>query len=205
MASSRSSYHAGLTREAVLGAAVEMLQANGLQGFNLRRLATELGVDPMSLYTHVRNKDDLLSGAVALAIKTARPTGTGEWWTQVADVIREHRRSLKQHPWVLEIALQGRIDGSEAWGGVEATLALMNEHLTPDASARWLHLLVSFTNGYLVGERDQVTPEYADSARKLASSRPLVAEAATRTAQHADEDFELGLAALIEGMRAQSR
>lgn len=203
MGRSRASYHAGLTRESIVESAIRLLQVEGLRGFSLRRLAAELEVDPMSLYSHVANKDDLLGAAVATAIATTRPNGVGQWWEQVSFVVREHRKSLKANPWVVDVAVQGQGMGSDAWTGVEATLALMNEHLTPAASARWLHLLVTFTNGFVAGERDQLRAENTQAAASLAESRPLVADAAQRSAQQADADFEAGLHALITGMLAE--
>ena len=43
-------------------AAIELADRDGIKSISMRRLAQELGVEAMSLYTHVRNKDDLLDG-----------------------------------------------------------------------------------------------------------------------------------------------
>ena len=51
-----------LTRERVLHAAVELADREGVGAVSMRRLGQELGVEAMSLYTHVRNKEDLLDG-----------------------------------------------------------------------------------------------------------------------------------------------
>ncbi|HEY4768224.1 MAG TPA: TetR family transcriptional regulator, partial [Candidatus Limnocylindria bacterium] len=51
-----------LSRERVLRAAMELADEAGLESLSMRRLAQPLGVEAMSLYHHVRNKDDLLSG-----------------------------------------------------------------------------------------------------------------------------------------------
>ena len=51
-----------LTRQRVVAAAVELADSDGTEPISMRRLAQELGVEAMSLYTHVRNKDDLLDG-----------------------------------------------------------------------------------------------------------------------------------------------
>lgn len=201
MTTARTTYHAGLSREYVLHAAVDLLQQTGLGGFSVRRLAAALGVDPMSIYGHVRNKDDLLAGAVAVAFQAARPTGEGEWWEQIAAALREHRRVVRAHPWVLDVMLHRPVQLTDAWSGVEASLALLHEHLIPSESARWLRLLVAFTNGFLFSERDVERPEFADDMRALAQSQPLVAGAVRRGAGTADSDFEAGLTTLIRAMR----
>ena len=57
-----------LTRERVVSAAVELADREGIESISMRRLAQELGVEAMSLYTHVRSKNDLLSGVAGAVI-----------------------------------------------------------------------------------------------------------------------------------------
>jgi AcrR family transcriptional regulator len=51
----------GLTREAIVARALEIGGTDGLEAVSLRRLALELGVTPMALYRHVRDKEDLVN------------------------------------------------------------------------------------------------------------------------------------------------
>ena len=53
-----------LTRERVLAAAVALADRGGIGSLSMRKLAQELGVEAMSLYHHVANKDDILDGLV---------------------------------------------------------------------------------------------------------------------------------------------
>src|SRR5690349_8723742 len=64
-----------LTRERVVAAGIELADREGIDSISMRRLAQELGVEAMSLYTHVRNKDDLLDGMVDAVIAKI-PTST---------------------------------------------------------------------------------------------------------------------------------
>lgn len=203
MPAARKTYHAGLSREQVVVAAADLLQREGLEGLSLRRLGAELGVDGMSLYSHVRNKDDLLGATVALAFRDARPAGKGEWWEQIASVLHEHRRVVRTHPWVLDIMLSHRVQSSEAWSGAEEALALLTQHLGAAGSARWFRLLVAFTNGFLLTERDApVGGSETEALAALEQQRPLVADAARRGLRAADQDFATGLQALVSAMRA---
>ena len=65
-----------LTRQRVVAAAVELADSDGTESISMRRLAQELGVEAMSLYTHVRNKDDLLDG-MADAVISQIPLSAG--------------------------------------------------------------------------------------------------------------------------------
>jgi TetR/AcrR family transcriptional regulator, tetracycline repressor protein len=199
--SERGTYHAGLSREAVVRGAVDLLQRQGLGGFSLRRLAAELGVDSMALYSHVRNKDDLLGAAVGHAFSSARPAGDGEWWEQVRDTFREHRRVIREQPWVLAVMLSGSLESSEPWAGVEQTVALLRKHLGAAGAARWARFLAAFTNGFLLAEPDLVdSPE----ASQIEPRFPAVRDALARNARTGDKDFTLGLDLLVTAMRAEA-
>jgi AcrR family transcriptional regulator len=55
-----------LNRERVLRAALALADAGGIESLTMRKLGQELGVEAMSLYNHVANKDDILDGIVDL-------------------------------------------------------------------------------------------------------------------------------------------
>ena len=57
-----------LNRERVLRAAVALADEAGIESLSMRRLGQELGVEAMSLYNHVANKDDLLNGITDLVL-----------------------------------------------------------------------------------------------------------------------------------------
>src|SRR6516225_2651034 len=70
-----------LTREKVLRAALEFVDANGLAALSMHKLGAELGVQGMSLYSHVENKDALLDGIVeALSREAQPPPADGTDW-----------------------------------------------------------------------------------------------------------------------------
>lgn len=59
---------APLTRELVLETALKILDEQGMDGLSMRKLASALHVEAMSLYNHVKNKNDLLNGIVDLVL-----------------------------------------------------------------------------------------------------------------------------------------
>jgi O-6-methylguanine DNA methyltransferase len=83
----------GLTRNAVLDAALALADAEGLEALTMRRLATALGVEAMSLYNHVASREDLCTAIADLA------------WAGVGrtDPHLSARAAIEAHPWVLEL------------------------------------------------------------------------------------------------------
>ena len=69
-----------LTRERILRAAIDLADTDGLDALSMRKLAKAVGVEAMSLYNHVANKDDLLDGIVDLVVAEIYvPRAEGDW------------------------------------------------------------------------------------------------------------------------------
>ncbi|MGZ6673728.1 MAG: TetR/AcrR family transcriptional regulator, partial [Solirubrobacteraceae bacterium] len=69
-----------LSRERVLRAAIALADERGAQELTMRKLAKELGVEAMSLYNHVANKDDLLDGMIDIVFgEIEAPLAGGDW------------------------------------------------------------------------------------------------------------------------------
>src|SRR5918999_1643071 len=69
-----------LTRERVVSTALSVVDEEGLEAMSMRRLAKELGVDPMAIYHHLPNKRALLSGMIEKAFSEMRvPEGAENW------------------------------------------------------------------------------------------------------------------------------
>ena len=109
---------ARLSRDAIVAAAIAMADSDGLDGLSMRRLGQELGVNPMSLYHHVADKDaliDAMADAVVVQI-TPDPVSEGEelaWTAELRRLILSARRSMVGHPWAVE-AIQKRAAPSTA-------------------------------------------------------------------------------------------
>src|ERR1700739_1749862 len=95
---------AQLTRQRVVAAAVELADSDGTESISMRRLAQELGVEAMSLYTHVRNKDDFLDD-MADAVISQIPVSAGEagWKTALRQTALAAREVMLRHPWAPRI------------------------------------------------------------------------------------------------------
>ena len=93
-----------LTRQRVLEAAVELADRHGIEAVSMRRLGQELGVEAMSLYTHVRSKDDLLDGMVEVVMSQIPAVDSrGGWKPALRKAILGARGVLLRHPWTTDV------------------------------------------------------------------------------------------------------
>ncbi|WP_433204841.1 TetR/AcrR family transcriptional regulator [Dactylosporangium sp. CS-047395] len=89
-----------LSRTAVADRALLIGDSEGLDAITIRRLATELGVTPMALYWHFKNKDELLLGLVDHVLSEVRADrGTGDPWpVQLRAMVEALVRAMRAHP-----------------------------------------------------------------------------------------------------------
>jgi len=89
-----------LTARAIAERALEIGDAEGLDAVTIRRLATDLGVTPMALYWHYKNKEQLLTGMADHLIGgfAPKPADRRPWQEQLRDLIEGLIRTLRTHP-----------------------------------------------------------------------------------------------------------
>jgi AcrR family transcriptional regulator len=99
-----------LTRQAIVEAALRVLDRDGMDALSMRKVGEELGTGAASLYWHVRNKDELLQLVFeAVSEETTLPApDPSRWQEQLRDLAGEMRRSMNRHRDVARISL-GRI------------------------------------------------------------------------------------------------
>ncbi|GCA48399.1 tetracycline repressor protein class H [Sinorhizobium sp. KGO-5] len=91
-----------LSRQRIVATAVELLDAHGIDGLTMRRLADRLGSGVMSLYWHVDNKEDVFDLALDSVLEYRRPPQTVEsqdWRGEVVHMLEDWRASMLRHPW----------------------------------------------------------------------------------------------------------
>jgi AcrR family transcriptional regulator len=104
----RTRRRAPLTRERVLRAAVALADQGGFELLTMRKLAKGLGVEAMSLYNHVANKDDLLDGMVDLVFAEIElPSSDGDWKAAMRARAVSTRDALNRHRWAIGL-MEGR-------------------------------------------------------------------------------------------------
>jgi AcrR family transcriptional regulator len=109
----------------VLRAAVAMADEHGIDAVSMRKLGQDLGVDPMSLYKHVANKDDLLDGMIDAVVGEIAPASAadaadgdgdgddGGWKGVLRGRILAARQVMLSHPWASDV-IKTRTDATPA-------------------------------------------------------------------------------------------
>jgi AcrR family transcriptional regulator len=200
-----------LSRERVLRAAIALADQSGIESLTMRRLGQQLGVEAMSLYNHVANKDEILDGIVDLVLGDigVPPTGT-DWKTAMrARAISAHE-VLLAHPWAaLQIMSRFNI-GLGMTRYLDSTLGRLREggFSIEGALDAW-HTLDSHIYGFtlqelgLPFEAEEASQVSADVLGQLSGADyPHVVEVITHVMQSGRvEDFEFGLDLILDGLQ----
>lgn len=128
----RSTTHrgSGLTREAVIGAALALVDSQGIEAFSLRGLARELDVYPTAIAWHAGSRAQLLADVVTLALADVAPPRTprasADWRPWVSELMRRYRAALHQHPNIAPLLAARMVSNAGVSLDIaEATLAVL--------------------------------------------------------------------------------
>jgi AcrR family transcriptional regulator len=152
-----------LNRERVLSAAVALADQGGFDSLTMRNLAKEVGVEAMSLYNHVANKDDLLDGMIDLVFgEIELPSTDVDWKTAMRRRAVSTREALNRHRWAI-----GLMEGRSSHG--PANLSLHNAVLgclraagfSMEMTVHAYSVQDSYIYGFALQERD-MSSESAD-------------------------------------------
>jgi AcrR family transcriptional regulator len=123
----RAAQKAPLSREAVIDAALEILDREGLAGISMRRIAERLDTGPASLYQHVADKEELLDellDRVLGEVELPAPD-PADWQTPLKQALRSIRGAFAAHKDIAYVTL-GRVPtGPNGLAGAETLLTIM--------------------------------------------------------------------------------
>jgi AcrR family transcriptional regulator len=212
-----------LTQEAIVDAALAVLDEDGLDLLSMRHVARTLNVSAAALYWHIGSKDgllDLIFDRVIGEVDVPDPD-PGRWQEQLKEVARGTRSTILAHRDVIRLSI-GRIPmGPHAVRHADRVLAILRTAGVPDALAvAAQQLLISIVIGVAIDETgggghppaDQPPPHEAaalasDYLASLPSDRfpHLVAVADHIASANADERFELLLDLFVSGLAQRAR
>jgi AcrR family transcriptional regulator len=204
---------APLNRERILRAAIELADEDGIEALTMRRLGHRLGVEAMSLYNHVKDKDDILDGVVELiAAQFEVPTGAPDWKTSIRSSAISVHEVLYQHPWASSVIESRARAGPARLRLLDALLGVLaGAGFQMPIVIRTLVALDSHTYGFTLQEQAWALPadEASDRAGALADDLPadtyVNVEAMlgfVKTIRPGTlVDFEFGLDLLLEGLQ----
>jgi AcrR family transcriptional regulator len=154
-----------LTRERVLAAAVALADRGGIGSLSMRKLAQELGVEAMSLYHHVANKDDILDGLVDVVFgEIDLPTGEEGWRPAMRRRAISAREALRRHPWATGLMESRPTPGAANLRHHDAVLGVLRgAGFSVELAAHAYSLLDSYIYGFALQEASLPfhTPEEA--------------------------------------------
>jgi AcrR family transcriptional regulator len=128
-----------LNRELIVETALRLLDADGLDGVSMRRVADELGTGPASLYAHVANKDellDLLLDRVTAEVQVPDPD-PDHWQDQLRQVARSMRDVFRAHRDIAAITLANIPTSLNALRIADRIFAIMLAGGVPPRVAGW--------------------------------------------------------------------
>ncbi|MET9375779.1 TetR/AcrR family transcriptional regulator C-terminal domain-containing protein [Streptomyces sp. NPDC002992] len=197
---------AGLTRQAVLEAALRLVDQEGLKALSMRRLGAELGVEAMTLYHHVPNKIALLDGMIEQVVAEAVPPefGAATWREDLSAYAHALVAALGAHPHAVPLLLSRPAMTPRNLRTLEAAVAMLHEAGFPLPRALdALYSLTSFVVGHAAAQAGRV-----DGAGSMASldpdAYPLLVAAARETGEDASEArFAFALDALLSGFERE--
>jgi AcrR family transcriptional regulator len=139
-----------LNRDRVLQAAIDLVDDGGIESLSMRRLGQALGVEAMSLYNHVTNKDDLLDGIVDLVLSEIElPPDDETWETAIRECAISAHDAFWRHPWACNLVMSSPRVRPARLRYMEALLRTLREAgFSPEATYHAYHALDSHILGF---------------------------------------------------------
>jgi AcrR family transcriptional regulator len=143
-----------LSRQRALSTAVALADAEGLGSLSMRKLAQEVGVEAMSLYHHVANKEDILDGMVDLVFAEIElPSDGTEWKTAMRQRAESARAALTRHPWAISIMDSRSSPGPATLRHHDAVIgSCRNAGFSVQMAAHAFSLIDSYIYGFVLQE-----------------------------------------------------
>ena len=160
--SARSHTDATLTRQRIVAAATTVADKEGLGALSMRRVAVELQVATMSLYRHVRDKDDLLTLMIDAAFAEWQPPKSGsDWRESLAAAARELWRIFRRHLWLAPAySLTRPLVVPSGLAYTEYVLATLLDRAMKPATAFSMNLILfNFVRGFATSLEMEATAE----------------------------------------------
>jgi AcrR family transcriptional regulator len=202
----------------VVAAAIELADREGIESISMRRLAQELGVEAMSLYTHVRNKEDLLDGMVDAVIGEIplpgqlNAGGGADWKTTLRQTVLAARAVMLRHSWTPRTIETRTQTGMAYLGYANAVIGILREGgFTVALVHHAIHIFGSRLLGFVQTPFDdsgELDPESAAQLQsQLGATHPYAVEMALAVTHSGalggcddDEEFAFAIDFILDGL-----
>jgi AcrR family transcriptional regulator len=201
-----------LSKQRVLGAAIVLADAGGIEALSMRRLAKELGVEAMSLYNHVANKDEILGGIMDVVVgEIDLPSDAADWKTAVRRSAISARDVFLRHRWASGLWMSRQSGGPARLRHGDWLLRTLREAgFSTDLIYHAFHILESYVQGYTLQQLN--FPYKGEELAGMAESflRQLPADEYPDLVEHirqhlepheeGEGGFEFGLDLILDGL-----
>ncbi len=204
-----------LTREKIVEKAIELLDAEGVEGISMRHLGEALGVEAMALYHHFPNKDAILDAVVTRIIEETAPEpigdlgsalAEGDWKSVMLSGPAGAGRVLEAHPKAGWLFLGRQYSTAQSLGMLEAPLQILHSvgfrgQELVDAA----HAVFAYVAGWYVltsGQGGSWSGPEEDAIAAAPEAAPLAASLAGELRDWS-RGMEDGLMALLDGLEAR--
>lgn len=212
--SGRAEPRVRLSRDRVLRTAIELADAAGIDALTMRKLGDELGVEAMSLYNHVSNKDDLQNGMIDFVFSEIDlPPQPADWRSAMRVRAISLREALARHPWATGLMDSGAAPGHSTLGHHDWVIgALRAGGLSIALTAHAFSVLDSYIYGFAMQENAlpfETPDQSAEMAQMMLAQFPanefphlaeLMREHVLAPGYNYGEEFEVGLELILDGL-----
>ena len=212
MSTKKKTVKAPLSRSRILYAAINLADKTDIASLSMRKIAQELGVQAMSLYNHVSDKEDILDGIVDIvAGEIELPNIDGDWQEAMRQRATSAREVLLRHPWAAMLMMSRINIGPAMLRYVDATIGSLREagFSYKQADHAW-NTIDSHIYGFTLQEIDfPIDPsDYADAAKQYLSLVPAeqypylnaLSQQVIDGTHHGTQDFNFGLELILDGL-----
>jgi AcrR family transcriptional regulator len=198
----------------VLRAAIELADEGGIEALSMRRLGHRLGVEAMSLYIHVANKDDLQDGIVELVLgEIELPPYAADWTEAIRRTAISSHETFIRHRWACSAMMRVPRVSPARLQWMEAVLRTLREAgFSADLTHHAYHALDSHITGFTLWQvsmpfdtREELVDLAEDVLREIPTDEyPYFIEHAEQHLAPASGDgrteFEFGLDLILDGL-----
>jgi AcrR family transcriptional regulator len=198
----------------VLQAAIALADGGGIESLTMRKLGQALGVEAMSLYNHVANKDDLLDGIIEMVLEEIEvPSGEADWKTEIRGTAISSHEAFLRHRWACNLMMHRPNAAPVRMRWMEAVLRTLREAgFSADMTHHAYHALDSHITGFTLWQVNmpfETKAELLDMAEVFlrqipADEYPYVIEHAEQHIAPSSPDgateFEFGLELILDGL-----
>ena len=198
---------ARLSPDSIAAAALSVGDREGPKAMSMRRIAAELGCDPMALYRHFPDREALLDAVADRALDGLRLPGAEQPWDRrLAGIFTELRATALRHPGIAgHMASRPPLGHNAQPVFVAIGTALTEAGLSPVDGVRTVQTLIAYLSAAIaMGVRAGAPDARLHQVRDAISALPGAPPGDAVPVVGSDDQFSYGLELLIDGIRART-